>query len=233
MRDARAPEPDGHPLGLRLVELAQRPRPGDSMRSGTSGPGGAARSAPASPRSRSCRSPAARSAGDLQDVGTPVVTSASPSNSPGAAHSSRPWCRGRSRRPHRPTTRELGGSSQPLEPDARRVGRGRRRLGREDLARRLVQATTSVNVPPVSIPMRRRPDLSGIKPNARRGCPFSNATQASRSASRPSRTFWKKATSSLSARRRGRGRSTSTIRTMLEPVLSERPRLMTTTRSDR
>ena len=94
-------------------------------------------------------------------------------------------------------------------------------------------ATTSVNVPPVSIPMRRRPDLSGIKPNARRGYPFSNATQASRSASRPSRTFWKKATSSLSARRRGRGRSTSTIRTMLEPVLSERPRLMTTTRSDR
>src|SRR2546425_3702217 len=56
---------------------------------------------------------------------------------------------------------------------------------------------------------------------------------ASRSAARPSRTFWKNAASSFSAAVRGRGRSTSTSRTLLDPVLEEAPRPITTTRSDK
>src|SRR5688572_31644153 len=73
--------------------------------------------------------------------------------------------------------------------------------------------------------------ITYLQPYAREYSVRSN--WASRRASRPSLTFWKKPGSSLIAIRRGWGRSTSIVRMTLVPVRAEGPRLITTTRSDR
>ena len=165
--DAAVPEPARHLRGLRLVERAQHLAPKVRAARAPRAPGAAARCARASPRSRSCRSRRGTACRAISRMcrKPSVVMKPSPGNrssSSALVATVVPW-------ETEATPVETPPSSARTRPVASAAPcgcrRARRPTGRAGVDGVLVvtispvassTATTSVNVPPVSMPMRRR-----------------------------------------------------------------------------